>query len=620
MTSDRRTSSWQPARWITGVVAALSLLAGVAAPGRAQDAREVRPVTRTVLADPDPADWPMWRRTYNGWGYSPLDQINRDNVSALQLAWSYALDPYERGLQTEPVVHDGILYLRHPSELLAAHDATTGDLIWQYERALPEDLTGLDGITLHRGRGLALYENLIINFSTDGYLYAVDAGSGALVWETLMFDVFETRHQASGAPIVFDGVIAVPVNCTNDASTSPCHLSAYNADTGRRLWRWHTSPERDDLLHDTWGDDPQRYPLAARMNTSPWMTPAVDPDRGLFIVGIGSSAPMQPELVGTSGEWPDRLYHGSTVALDYRTGELAWWAQHQSDRHNNDSVFDRILVDLPLNPGATEAPWLGRNPHLDPAEVRRLVVGSFSKDGIFYAYDRTDGSFVYARETAPQNAITSYDGETGAYVMNPETVLDLDLDRVVSVCKENRMIPQGAFSPLTNAYYVPLWAGCMDLKTTTQTPGPQRWLQLHDAPTLREPGLSDLRASRGHRGDDREDIVAAGSRGPALRHADDRRRARLRRRHESTLPGARSVDWRGALADHPERPERHGADHVQRGRPSVRGGDFAWRHVRCTGTSRSSEPQRAHDRSDTVRVFTSWGRFRYSTRRGRQLN
>lgn len=471
MTSDRRISSWQPARWITGVVAALSLLAGVAAPGRAQDAREVRPVTRAVLADPDPADWPMWRRTYNGWGYSPLDQINRENVNALQLAWSYALDPYERGLQTEPVVHDGILYLRHPSELLAAHDATTGDLIWQYERTLPEDLTGLDGITLHRGRGLALYENLIINFSTDGYLYAVDAGSGALVWETLMFDVFETRHQASGAPIVFDGVIAVPVNCTNDASTSPCHLSAYNADTGRRLWRWHTSPERDDLLHDTWGDDPQRYPLAARMNTSPWMTPAVDPDRGLFIVGIGSSAPMQPELVGTSGEWPDRLYHGSTVALDYRTGELAWWAQHQSDRHNNDSVFDRILVDLPLNPGATEAPWLGRNPHLDPAEVRRLVVGSFSKDGIFYAYDRTDGSFVYARETAPQNAITSYDGETGAYVMNPETVLDLDLDRVVSVCKENRMIPQGAFSPLTNAYYVPLWAGCMDLKTTTLTPG-----------------------------------------------------------------------------------------------------------------------------------------------------
>ena len=315
-----------------------------------------------------------------------------------------------------------------------------------------------------------MYEDKLINFSTDGFLYALDARTGELVWERRMFDYLESRHQASGAPIVYDGVIAVPSNCSNGAATPTCHLSAYDVETGERLWRWYTSPEADDPLSRTWGDAPQTYPLEARLNTSAWMTPAVDAERGLFILGVGSSAPMQPEIVGTDGEWPDRLFHGSTVALNYRTGEMVWWAQHQSDMHNNDSVFDRILVDVPVNPYGTEAPWLGRNPNLQADETRSLVVGSFSKDGIFYAYDRSDGAFVYARETAPQNVIAGYDGETGAYTMNPDVIMTPDLDRVVSVCKENRMIPQGAYSPLTNAYYVPLWSGCADLRTTTLTP------------------------------------------------------------------------------------------------------------------------------------------------------
>ena len=453
------------------VALALSFLGPVSAQtqGRGADGDYI-PVTQAMLNDPDPADWLMWRRTYNGWGYSPLDQINRGNVGQLQMVWSYVLDPYQGGLQTEPVVHDGILYLRHPSELLAAHDATTGDLLWEYRRPLPDNIVGLEGITLHRGRGLALYEDKLINFSTDGFLYALDARTGALVWERRMFDYLESRHQASGAPIVYDGVIAVPSNCSNGAATPTCHLSAYDVETGERLWRWYTSPEADDPLSRTWGDAPQTYPLEARLNTSAWMTPAVDAERGLFILGVGSSAPMQPEIVGTDGEWPDRLFHGSTVALNYRTGEVVWWAQHQSDMHNNDSVFDRILVDVPVNPYGTEAPWLGRNPNLQADEIRSLVVGSFSKDGIFYAYDRSDGAFVYARETAPQNVIAGYDGETGAYTMNPDVIMTPDLDRVVSVCKENRMIPQGTYSLLTNAYYVPLWSGCADLRTTTLTP------------------------------------------------------------------------------------------------------------------------------------------------------
>ena len=101
------------------VALALSFAGPVSAQtqGRGADGDYI-PVTQAMLNDPDPADWLMWRRTYNGWGYSPLDQIDRGNVGQLQMVWSYALDPYQGGMQTEPVVHDGILYLRHPSELL----------------------------------------------------------------------------------------------------------------------------------------------------------------------------------------------------------------------------------------------------------------------------------------------------------------------------------------------------------------------------------------------------------------------------------------------------------------------------------------------------------------------
>ena len=231
--------------------------------------------------------------------------------------------------------------MRHANEQYTAHDAATGDVLWEYVRSLPTEITsagvevrGRFGFTMHRGRGVFLYE-----------------------------DKF-----------------AVPYNCTATSAPDPCHLSAYDADTGALVWRWHTSPTQDDPGHRTWGEDPQRYPLESRRNRSPWMTSAVDIERGLFIFGVGSSAPQQPELAGTDGEWPDRLFQGSTVAL-------------------------------------------GVNPDIRPGEARQLVVGSFAKDGIFYAYDRNDGTFLYARPTGYQSVIQSYDGTTGAYTTNPDAVM-----------------------------------------------------------------------------------------------------------------------------------------------------------------------------------------------------
>ena len=390
----------------------MTLFASALSHGQSSRQIDFQPLTQDILSNPDPDDWLMWRGGYNNWGYSPLEQIDRDNVSRLQLAWSWAFAPTangSNGMQVEPTVYDGIMYIRHANENYSAHDAATGDLIWLYSRPLPQEISGGETrLTVHRGRGVFIYEDRLISHATDGMLFALNPATGRLLWETAMTD-YRSGQQPSGAPVAFGGVVVVPYNCTAWTAPDPCHLSGYDVENGELLWRWFTSPTPDDPLHRSWGDDPQVYPLERRRNMSPWMTPAVDSERGLFIFGIGSSAPQQPDLAGTNGEWPDRLYQGSTVALDHRTGQLVWWAQHHSDMWNNDAVYDRILVDSPLDPAPPES--LGQNPAIVPGETRELVIGSFAKDAIFYAYDRSDGTFLYARPTAYQNVIQGYDGD-----------------------------------------------------------------------------------------------------------------------------------------------------------------------------------------------------------------
>ena len=136
---------------------------------------------------------------------------------------------------------------------------------------------------------------------------------------------------------------------------------------------------------------------------------------------------------------------------------------------NDDAVYDRILVTTPVNPNPPSP--LGINPNIDPNESRDLVIGSFSKDAIFYAYDRSDGEFLYARPTAYQNIIAGYDGTTGAYEIEPEAIMTADVEHEATICRENRQIPQGAYSPLTNAYYVPAFNGpCSVMKLNSLEP------------------------------------------------------------------------------------------------------------------------------------------------------
>ena len=127
-------SRWPSVRFLSACILCGIILAALAAtPARAQDADRIRPVTDAELLDPSPDEWLMWRRTLNGWGYSPLDQVNRDTVGSLRLVWSRALATDGRQ-QGTPLVRNGVMFMPNPQDTIQAIDAVTGDLIWEYRR------------------------------------------------------------------------------------------------------------------------------------------------------------------------------------------------------------------------------------------------------------------------------------------------------------------------------------------------------------------------------------------------------------------------------------------------------------------------------------------------------
>ena len=171
--------------------------------------RNYTPVTEAQLRKPNDGDWRMNRRTYDGWGYSPLTAIDRSNVGALRMVWTRALGP---GIQEgTPLVHDGVMYFPNPSDLVQALDAATGDLKWEYRRSLPADLGEYFPVP-SINRNLAIYGNYILDNGADNYAYAIDARTGELAWETKILD-YRLGGQASGGPMVANGKVISGRSC-----------------------------------------------------------------------------------------------------------------------------------------------------------------------------------------------------------------------------------------------------------------------------------------------------------------------------------------------------------------------------------------------------------------------
>src|SRR4026209_2198183 len=212
-------------RWLiltTLVLAAGAVILGARMP---QNARRFVPVTDAMLQKPSQNDWLMWRRTLDGWGYSPLNQITKTNVGQLRLAWTRGMTA-GGSQESTPLIYNGVMYLPNPGDLIQALDAQTGDFIWEYQRQLAAN--GRRGTN----RNIAIYGNTIIDTSQDNSVYALDAQTGKLSWQTQILDPGKPANASSG-PIIANGKVISGRQCQPSATHEGCIITAHDAKTGK---------------------------------------------------------------------------------------------------------------------------------------------------------------------------------------------------------------------------------------------------------------------------------------------------------------------------------------------------------------------------------------------------
>jgi len=413
-----------------------------------------QPVTDKMLAEPDPADWLMWRRTLNSWGYSPLNQITRANVSKLKMVWTRGMGP---GVQeATPLVHNGVMYLPNPSDYIQAMDAATGELKWEYKRRVPDDLGKFIPVP-SINRNLAIYGDTIIDTSADDFVFALDSATGKLAWQTRIVDYREDPAQETSGPIIANGKIFSTRGCEVKFTPNGCVITAHEAATGKELWRTRTIPRPGEPGDESWGNVTD----ANRRHVGAWMVPSFDAETNLLILGTSVTSPAPKyRLAGNDKEY---LYHNSTLALNADTGKIVWYYQHVVDHWDLDHPFERLIVETAVTPDPTQVTWI--NPRIRPGERRKVITGVPGKTGIVYTLDLKTGEFLWARPTVLQNVVQKIDGATGKVTVNPETIFEKagETKFVCPTANGGKGFQAGAYSPRTNIMYYGLQNTCNQL-------------------------------------------------------------------------------------------------------------------------------------------------------------
>ncbi|MEC7846866.1 MAG: PQQ-binding-like beta-propeller repeat protein [Gemmatimonadota bacterium] len=385
--------------------------------------RDFVPATDQRLVNPDPADWPMMRGNYQAHSYSPLAQIDAGNVGGLQLEWVWSMN--DGNSEPAPLVYGGVIYLINPGNVIQALDGRTGDLIWEHESG-PENTQDM--------RGIAIYEDKIIQATTDARLVALDARTGDLVWET----VIQEGNSNSSGPIVADGKVITGMGGCSRYIERRCFISAHDANTGEFVWRFNTIAEIGEPGGDTWNDLDNMF----RKGGETWITGSYDPDLNLTYWGTAQAKPWVP-ISRHMSIFDEGLYTNSTVAVDVETGQLEWYFQHvPGEALDLDEVFERVLVN---------------------EDGRRLVL-SLGKHGILWKNDRVTGEFLGFTETVFQNAFTDIDPETGAITYRGD-IIDAQVDEWTPACPSSaggKDWHSMSYHPPTGVLIAPLSQTCLE--------------------------------------------------------------------------------------------------------------------------------------------------------------
>jgi alcohol dehydrogenase (cytochrome c) len=437
-----------PKLFLALVASTTSLLAVQTALAQDNPIDNLTTVTADTLLNPPDGDWLMWRRTYDGWGYSPLDQINQDNVANLQLTWSWGMTP--GGTQQTPLVHDGIMFLQNSDHTIQALDARNGNLLWEFEHELPE------GVNPAGERSMAIWGDTLIVATRDDHVIAINFRTGEAVWDTVVAD-YTLRYSNSSGPIIANGVVVQGTTGCGQAQPGGCFFTGLDAATGEIMWRVNTIAQGDDPNTNTWNG----VPVASRFGGSAWIPGSYDPVQNLIFAGTGQPYPWNAEIAGLMPPNPDpafsheALYTDSTLAIDPNTGELKWYHQYLStDTLDLDYVYERLLIDLEVN------------------GVMRQTVVTTGKLGIIEALDRVTGEWLWARETVPQNVVLSIDEVTGEKTINPEVIPVIG--QTTFNCPADpggRSWQATAYSPRTGNLYLPTVEFCSNTTVQPLDPG-----------------------------------------------------------------------------------------------------------------------------------------------------
>jgi alcohol dehydrogenase (cytochrome c) len=344
-----------------------------------------------MLLKPADGDWPMYRRTYDGWGYSPLKQITAENVATLRPAWTVSTG-YSEGHEAPPMVVNGVMFTATAGNQVLAIDAKSGDILWRYKRDLPQDMLG----SHPTNRGVALLGDKVFFVSRDSILVALDAKSGAELWTATMQD-YRAGYYSNLAPLIVENKVLVGTSGGERGVRG--YVAAYDADSGKEVWRTFLVPEPGQPGSETWPNDDSWKTGGA----SSWITGHYDPETKLVYWGTGNGGPwMGDQRPG------DNLYVTSVVALEQETGAIKGHFQyHPNDSFDWDEVPAPILVPLPKADGQT---------------VPGLVHAA--RGGVLWMLERTaEGPINFIQGTAyvKENWIKSMDPKTGRVEYNEGT-------------------------------------------------------------------------------------------------------------------------------------------------------------------------------------------------------
>ncbi|MDP9347841.1 MAG: PQQ-dependent dehydrogenase, methanol/ethanol family, partial [Gemmatimonadota bacterium] len=377
----------------------------------------------------EPQNWITYGGGYDNMRYSRLGQINTRNVARLRPAWNKQFG-LPNGFEATPMVVDGIMYITTggPTQLWAL-DARTGEQYWNYQAQVAQDVPACcDWVN----RGAAIADGKVFFASLDAELIALDAQTSRPLWRQRVGDPRD-GYTMTVAPLVVKDKVIVGVSGGEYGVRG--YIDAYDMRTGEREWRFYTTPGPGEPGHETWGGTE----MWRTGGGTTWVTGAYDPELDLLYWGVGNPGPVFNGAVRPG----DNLYTNTVVALDPDDGRLRWhfqWTPHDVwDWDGNNEV---ILTDLPIG---------GRT-------VRALLHAD--KNGFFYALDRTNGRFLYAKQFARQTWARSIDPRTGRPTVNPGSIPGPDYTEVCPGPAGAKEWNHMAYSPQTRMAYVPVVENC----------------------------------------------------------------------------------------------------------------------------------------------------------------